>query len=266
MKNFTSTSMTHWAGLTLMLAACAASAATCESSSGSKRVTTIELYTSEGCNSCPPADRWFSQIMRKQFGPQELVPLALHVDYWDELGWKDRFAQHKFSVRQHLLARRNRAQTVYTPQFLFNGKDLRLAGADLALSKRLSAINALPPGALIQLRQSVAADRIEIDLEIDVFSNGESPEAEAYVALSENNLYSEIRAGENAGRRLAHDFVVRELLGPIPIGLTGKARWSGKIGLAPAWKREDLALTVFVQDVRHNDILQAMRIPACNSP
>ncbi len=266
MKNFGNTTATYCAGLSLLLAACAASAATCESNSGSTRVATLELYTSEGCNSCPPADRWLSQLMRKKYGPQELVPLAFHVDYWDDLGWKDRFAQRQFSARQHLLARRNRAQMVYTPQFLFNGKDLRLAGADPVLAKRLSAISAQTSSARINLRQSVTPDQIEIDLTIDVASNRESPETEAFVALSENNLYSEVRAGENTGRSLAHDFVVRELLGPIPIGPGGKARWSGKITLAPDWKRQDLALTAFVQDIPHNDILQALRTPACNSP
>jgi len=97
----------------------------CESRSAARRVALIELYTSEGCNSCPPADRWLSSLQARGFNADRMVPLAFHVDYWDYLGWRDRFAQAGFSVRQRAQAGRGGARSVYTPQLLLNGADLR---------------------------------------------------------------------------------------------------------------------------------------------
>ena len=103
----------------------AARAEQCTLQSTAHRVTVLELYTSEGCSSCPPADRWLSGLPQRGVGPNAAVLLAFHVDYWNRLGWPDRFSQARFSQRQNDVAERNRSRQVYTPQLLLDGRNLR---------------------------------------------------------------------------------------------------------------------------------------------
>src|SRR6476659_11420511 len=111
--------------LLAVLASClmsAAQAQKCTARSGDKTAVLVELYTSEGCNSCPPADRWLSGVART-YPRDRVVPLALHVDYWDYIGWKDPYARREFSQRQRRLSQLQRASFVYTPQVLVQGRD-----------------------------------------------------------------------------------------------------------------------------------------------
>ncbi len=117
-----------------------ATAETCETRSAATRVAVLELYTSEGCSSCPPADRWVSSLPAKGFTPDRVIPLAFHVDYWDELGWPDRMAKAQYSARQRMQAGRHRASVVYTPQVLLNGADYRSSFSDIRLDERIKEI------------------------------------------------------------------------------------------------------------------------------
>src|ERR1043165_160036 len=101
----------------------AALAASCKAESGNRTVALVELYTSEGCSSCPPADRWLSGLAARGFGAGRVVPLALHVDYWDYIGWKDPYGRREFSLRQRKLSQLQRMALVYTPQVLIQGRD-----------------------------------------------------------------------------------------------------------------------------------------------
>jgi len=94
---------------------------------GTQRVALLELYTSEGCDSCPPADKWISTLPLKHLSDDQVIPLAFHVDYWNDLGWTDRFSQASFSDRQRLLSARRGADFVFTPQLLLNGKNYHRA-------------------------------------------------------------------------------------------------------------------------------------------
>jgi hypothetical protein len=98
--------------------------AACLARSGAQTVALVELYTSEGCSSCPPADRWLAGLAER-YTSWQVVPLALHVDYWDYIGWKDPYAKREFSQRQRRLSRLQRAALVYTPQVLLQGADFR---------------------------------------------------------------------------------------------------------------------------------------------
>src|SRR3954469_25856231 len=97
----------------------------CTARSGDKTAALVELYTSEGCDSCPPADRWLSSLGAQGYAPDRIVPIALHVDYWDYIGWKDPYAHAAHSARQRKMARLARAAMVYTPQVLLQGRDFR---------------------------------------------------------------------------------------------------------------------------------------------
>ena len=237
----------------------------CEARSSANRVTVLELYTSEGCNSCPPADRWLSALPAKGFTPDRMIPLAFHVDYWDQLGWPDRMAKAQFSARQRMQAERNRTSVIYTPQLLLNGADYRKSSSDSSFGDRVNELNRLPAAADLVLRQRPVSSNIEVELEAQLVRTAGN-NAQTYVAITENRLQSEIKAGENQGKLLHHDFVVREFAGPLPMDATGRVHWRSAMALNPGWKRPDLSLVAFVQDARSGEILQALQAPLCAGP
>jgi hypothetical protein len=169
----------------------------CAASSGAQVTPVLELYTSEGCSSCPPADRWLSG-----FKGQDVVVQAFHVGYWDQLGWVDRFATPAHTTRQRELAVRNRLRNIYTPQVALNGRDWpQWAHAP----SRLAGERA-PASTHIALKQ-LAEDQYEA---IVTTSAGASLAWSAYWTVTEHDHSSRVKAGENAGEFLKHDFVVRQ--------------------------------------------------------
>ena len=108
----------------LMLSQGVAQAMQCTARSSAATTALVELYTSEGCSSCPPADDWLFSLGQSGLVPDRVVPLALHVDYWNDLGWEDSYSQKTFTDRQHRLADLNRMRSVFTPQFVLNGRNL----------------------------------------------------------------------------------------------------------------------------------------------
>lgn len=237
-------------------------APTCENRSLPTRVGVLELYTSEGCNSCPPADRWVSSLPAKGFTPERVVALAFHVDYWDQLGWPDRMAKAQYSARQRAQADRNRARVVYTPQLLLNGADFRAAN-DGGIDERLKKLNREPALADVALRQNPAPGGVKVELDVQVAKAAVQSDAQVYFAVTENRLDSAIKAGENEGKLLHHDFVVRDLAGPFPVDKSGHLHWQSDTALRPEWKTGDLFLTAFVESTRTGDVLQAMSAPLC---
>ena len=245
----------------------ASSAATCQQNlqaeSGSKTVSIAELYTSEGCDSCPPTDKWFSTISLKKSG---VVPLAFHVDYWDYIGWKDRFGRPGFADRQRTLVGLQGSRTVYTPQIMFNGKDARGSTTGGQFDNGIRELAAKKPAANISLRGQLAADSIEVAVGVNLTDESSRKDAALYIALSENNLVSRVTAGENKGVSLKHDHVVRELSGPFQLAPAvngAAAEIKRAINIPKEWKREDMNLVAFVQNTRSGEILQAVSIPAC---
>jgi len=182
---------------------CAALAApaACEVASGDRLIPVIELYTSEGCSSCPPADQWLSTLKGKP-----VVAQAFHVAYWDYIGWKDRFANPAFTVRQKEIAAANGLSGIYTPQLVRNGRDWR----NWRLPGQVIDFQA-PARAAITLRQSESADAFEARV-TPVVATGEW---KAYWTVTEHNHSSRVKAGENTGEFLKHDFVVRQY---VPVG------------------------------------------------
>ncbi len=242
------------------LTSASAVAAACEARSGNTAVALLELYTSEGCNSCPPADRWIAELPQRGMGADRVVPLAWHVDYWDYLGWNDPFAQTPFSQRQREFARRNNTRTVYTPEFALNGREYRHSSFE-GLATDLDRINPSPPQADLTLHLA-HADRT---LRVSGTATLKQPlrPAATYVALYENNLVTAVRAGENQGRTLRHEFVVRQLIGPISFDAAGTARFTETLTLNRDWKPRDLGVAAFVQEVKGTGILQALALPMC---
>lgn len=165
--------------------------------SGVNRATVIELYTSEGCSSCPPADHWLSQLKSDPRLWKDFVPLAFHVDYWDYIGWRDPFAQPEFSQRQRRYAAEGRVRTVYTPGFFRDGREWRGW-----IHTETPRADDTPVGVL--------SVRLDGDKAVLRFT----PHAGSYDGLVANvavlgmGLSTRVQAGENDGRTLHHDFVV----------------------------------------------------------
>jgi hypothetical protein len=222
----------------------------------------LELYTSEGCNSCPPADKWVSALGASGFNANQIVPLAFHVDYWDYIGWKDRFASTQFSGRHRNLARANGSGTVYTPQIFVGGKDIRLAFSNVKLNATLKPINTAKPRASIGLELDDANPAL---LGVNATASLADPndDAQAYVALYENKLSSDVKAGENRGVKLQHDYVVREFIGPLKFDRSGKLELKQSIPIQADWKLKDIGIAAFVQRRDNSETLQALQLPAC---
>jgi hypothetical protein len=230
----------------------------CAVTSGPQRAALLELYTSEGCNSCPPADRWFSRLPAGGGAPA--IPLAFHVDYWDHIGWKDRFASPAWSERQREVARRGGVRIVYTPQVLFDGRDLKWHSGS-AFKGALDQAGAKAPGATIQVRMARRGGTLEIESEA-ALAGGREAEADLYAAITQNRLSTDVKAGENKGERLVHDHVVRSLA---KVGAVGPSRRSVSFSrpLAPDWKADDLAVVVWAEDRATGQVLQAARLAVC---
>jgi hypothetical protein len=244
-------SLSAWCALPVL-------AAECSVQSGAQRVALLELYTSEGCSSCPPADKWFSSLEKRGFTQDKVIPLALHVDYWDYIGWKDRFASPTFTARQHEQAVFNRSSFVYTPQATFNGRDYRGWGSDSKFGDDIAAINRSPARADIRLTIAPMQEK----LTVKATAHSQSPSA-LYIALVENGLSSEVKAGENSGAKLNHDHVVRAWLGPFDVPPSG-LDVQRDVNLKPEWNSKNMRAVAFVQNRSSGEALQAVALKFCS--
>jgi hypothetical protein len=243
----------------------AAEAATCSHQSPAHTVALLELYTSEGCNSCPPADRWLRELAQK-FAAEQLVALALHVDYWDYIGWKDRFAQARFTERQRQLSRLAGGSTIYTPEVFAGMKEFRSWRSQAELEQRIRRINEQPAAAQINLQMSSdGSAAVEVQASFVLAPTAMAGQQnEGIIVLYENKLISDVKAGENHGVSLQHDRVVRFWSAPVALDAqSGRATWKQSINLPADWKRANLGVAALVQDVRQGRVLQAVAMSAC---
>jgi hypothetical protein len=229
----------------------------CRATSGPTTVPLVELFTSEGCNSCPPADRWLSANFPAAAPAATAVALAFHVDYWDRLGWKDRFAAPEWTARQYAAARANRSSFVFTPQVLVQGKDFpgwRGEGGTAGLAA------AVPARARIALEAEARADAVAVKATAHVPGTGDRTGSALFVALADSGLVSNVKAGENAGVRLRHDHVVRAMRGGFAVGGNGDVAadvalaWPSEAGQAPI-------VVAFVQNLETGAVLQTLPLP-----
>ena len=183
-------------------------AAECAAKSGLTTVPLLELYTSEGCSSCPPADQWMSGIKA-----DKVTPLAFHVDYWDYIGWKDRFSKAEYSDRRRKTAAFGGAGFVYTPQFVMNGRDFK--GWDNSrLREQIEISQHIASRANLALNAvNEAGGDITLHASAHAVKSSDAKNSDIFIALYENKLVSQVKAGENGGSTLKHDYVVREFFG-----------------------------------------------------
>ncbi len=217
----------------------------------------VELFTSEGCSSCPPADRLLGRLETIQpVRGAEIIVLSEHVDYWDRLGWKDRFSSPEFTERQKAYGRKL-SSGAYTPQMVLDGSE-ELIGSDARAASQMIAHLAQRPKARVNVSLLTASEKsspTNVSLEIEI---GDLPEAfsaeplSVMLAISENGLETAVGRGENSGLQIKHRGVVRQLKTIDSIGQKNREKFltAANIKLHPDWNRENLRAVVFVQGER----------------
>jgi hypothetical protein len=210
-----------------------------------------ELFTSEGCNSCPPADRLLEEFLQEQ--PIEgvyVVPLSEHVTYWDHQGWKDPFGAQQFTARQQQYGLRFNIDSIYTPQLVIDGTN-EYVGSD-----RRSIERALRSAGR-QVKPALKVSGTESNGTLTVVASGPAlateDDAELWVALTEDGLVVDVKRGENANKTLKHSGVVRVLRS------AGDAKHATAVTFTvdPAWRRDHLRIVGFVQSRKNKKILGA---------
>ena len=224
----------------------------------------VELFTSEGCSSCPPADQLLERLAAAAVDGAKVVALGEHVDYWDRLGWRDRFSSAAFTNRQEAYARRFNLDGAYTPQMVVDGR-AELIGSDSAAARRAIAKAAVAPHGTMTV-VARAAEQVSVSVNaanLPPIARGDH--ADILVAVTEDALRSDVKSGENRGRTLTHAAVVRQLttIGEAR-GPTAAAETT--IAAQPDWRRERLTIVAFVQQRRDRGIVAAASVPLIGRP
>jgi hypothetical protein len=222
-----------------------------EQSDGKERLNhavLVELFTSEGCSSCPPADQVLSRLQTQPVPGVEIVTLSEHVPYWNYLGWKDPYSQEVFSKRQQSYASRFKKASVYTPQMVIDGKT-ELLGSNYL--QALADIKASTKTAKARIQLSGRAqppDQLSFQGQIQLpNSRTHSTQATVYAAVVEDNLISSVIRGENAGSKLVHNSVVRELFKIGELNGVKPFLFQKTVKVAESLKMKDIRLVLFVQ-------------------
>lgn len=229
---------------------------------GERRPVLVELFTSEGCSSCPPADALLIRLEKEQpIQNAEIIALGFHVDYWDDIGWKDRFSSAAFTRRQHDYAEAFSANTVYTPQMVVDGHTQFVGSDSQRANTAIERAARTPKIALRISAVAVGARRIKLSFQVPAFRPlNASDTAELSMAIAEADLFSEAKSGENSGRRLNHTAVVRHyrLLGAAKSGkeITREV----ELMLPAEWRLENCRAVAFLQERRSRLVLGAAHI------
>jgi hypothetical protein len=213
----------------------------------------VELFTSEGCSSCPAADRLLSRLEQTQpVSGAQVVAIEEHVDYWNQLGWNDPFSSTQFRARQNDYAVAFHANNIYTPQMVVNGQT-EFVGSDMTRAYREIGAAAQAATTAVDLRSvpnSTDPDLLDLSVQVTNLKTAKWRDSNVYLAVTENGLTTLVPRGENSGRTLRHSSVVRSF------GVIGRVKPQGANGgqlvstlrLPPEWKRENLRAVVFVQE------------------
>jgi hypothetical protein len=222
----------------------------------------VELFTSEGCSSCPPADTLLKKLEQQQpIASTEIIALEEHVDYWNSLGWMDPFSSPQFTSRQQQYSTSLRTEGAYTPQMIVDGS-AELVGSRGSQAQKEIESASRSPKAKIEITPKNSGDvrsqkfTVRVD-KLGGVTPGDS--AEVWLAVTESNLHSAVTAGENRGEDLQHASVVRRLQKIGEAKAAGEFSFSGETiaKLDSNWKRENIRVAVFVQEKKSRRVLAA---------
>jgi hypothetical protein len=243
--------------LAFAAAHCAIAAASdCRATSGPQTAAFVELYTSEGCSSCPPADRWLSAFASARHDPR-VVPVAFHVHYWDYIGWKDSFGEARYADRQQVESRAAGAQSVYTPQVVVGGRDFPDWHDAKAFAHAVEAIHRKAARATLALDSHGADDGT---LKGSVTVKLEPGTAAKHLTLAvvplQNGLSTRVTAGENKGEQLSNDYVVRDMASAKVA--KAEASLDFEFKARAGWNARNMSVAAFLQDTETGEVLQAL--------
>jgi len=222
-----------------------------DNSTVGKGFAVVELFTSEGCSSCPPADELVAKV-QKESADNPVYILAFHVDYWNRLGWKDVFSNHDYSSRQYHYSKWLNSQ-VYTPQVIVNGRTEFVGSDEKSLRSAIKTGLEKPAKTELSLNNiKVEGDKATIQYHADGVNNN----SELLIALIEKNAVSKVKSGENGGRTLAHVQIVTQLKS---IALKSNANGIESIALPHGFDRQKFELTGFVQNTANGEITGATK-------
>jgi hypothetical protein len=220
----------------------------------------VELFTSEGCSSCPPADALLARLDKTQpVHGADIIALEEHVDYWDRLGWKDPFSSETATERQTEYGEAFGGKEAYTPQMIVDGRTEFVGSSDDDALRAIRAASQMPkPGIELSWQEG---DLLAIHVE--PLANAEPRnDLRLFLVIAESMLHSDVKRGENSGRALEHNGVARQFL---PLGKIAPAssEFSSTVTVHTAreWSRANLRAVVFVQDQRSRRILAAAAVP-----
>jgi hypothetical protein len=224
----------------------------------------VELFTSEGCSSCPPADALLVSLENEQpVGGAEIVALEEHVDYWNDLGWMDPFSSSALTARQQRYAEAFAHGSSYTPQMVVDGR-FEFVGSRSAEARKSIAASALQTKAEVKISRTAqepnAQERWSVI--VDKLASASAEPAEVWLAVTETHLHSNVERGENAGRDLPHAAVVRQLTKIASLDGRKQQTFSATppISFPGSWKKENLRVVVFVQEKNSRHIVGAASV------
>lgn len=219
--------------------------ADCASRAGDPQLHLVELYSSEGCDSCPPAEKWVSSLRTHN----ELVALEFHVDYWDSQQWNDPFSNHAYTLRQEALSKRSNDSQYYTPQIWLDGRLWKNwpKGTPPALAEK--------PASTLSAKVEIGTPlRATFDVANADVTNKDAPQL--YAAVIESGLSRSVTGGENKGKKLSHDDVVRAFVGPLPL-----PHAEVEFKLPQGVDLSHSEVVGFVQDERDGRVTEVTRVP-----
>jgi hypothetical protein len=233
---------------------------TCSWTSPAERMIVAELYTSEGCSSCPPADRWLSSQLSSPDRSKHILALSFHVDYWNYIGWEDPYSMKQFTERQYAHKRAGNVSQIYTPQYVFSNREIRRWGQAGLIPQQLAAMqqDKAPVGIQVWLERK-ANNQVEVKIKTEWLDKRYSS-GRVLLAFYEDNLSQQVKTGENRGELLKHDRVVRHLSEPKKVSASTGVHVF-KHTLPADWNQSNVGLGVIVENNESSSILQALNAP-----
>jgi hypothetical protein len=222
----------------------------------------VELFTSEGCSDCPPADTVLQKLIdASPVAGAQVIGLGQHVDYWDRLGWKDRFSSAALTDRQRVYANRFANESIYTPQMVVDGR-AEFVGSDASAARKAIERTLKAQHGIVQIDvRPLAGDRAPVAVVVrDVPPLDRGDHADIIIAITEDGLRSNVTRGENNGRVLRHAAVVRSL-GTIGEASGGAGEAKTEIPIAADWARPHLKVVAFVQARSGRTVLASAAVP-----
>jgi len=233
----------------------------CQAQSGPNIAPLVELYTSEGCHDCPPADLWLSKLA-KEADPSNTAVLAFHVDYWDDIGWPDRFATPRHGERQKARVTMKNSKTVVTPQVMVGENIMVKWRNPSTVNALMDKLRARPAPAELAIQVARQAEGLQVDFKFAPTSAAAKAAAPGYLwlALYQDGLTTAVRDGENKGKTLKHDRVVRSLMGPWPLG-SKPVVGNTKVPLPEQADPKQLGLALFAESSETGAGWQSLNVP-----